>query len=155
MAKNDNNVLALPPLKSEFSPTANTSIVPHAGGRAQEKRERQIIEISNEQRIVMEHTSYKAQLGMVMVEKIQEQGIHTFSETAAYILEIKNQPGRDTELQTYINQFSLRQTQILAQQVLGIIDVAGTGIGMEVHRPLYPEREEPTDRPGFFRRIFG
>ena len=154
MAKNDSNVLALPPLKSEFSPTANTSIVPQAGGRAPEKRERQIIDISNEQRIVMEHTSYKAQLGMAMLEKIQEHAIHTFSETAAYIMAIKNRPGRDSELQTYINQFSLRQTQILAQQVLGIIDVAGTGIGMEVHRSLYPEPEEHADQPGFFRRIF-
>ena len=150
-----NNVLALPPLKSEFSPTVNTSLVPNAGGQVNEKRERQIIDISNEQRIVMEHTSYKAQLGMAIVEKLQEQGIHTFSETAAYIMEVKNQPGRDSELQTYINQFSLRQTQILAQQVLGIIEVAGTGIGMEVHRSLYQEREEPTDHPGFFRRIFG
>ena len=156
--KDDGNVLALPPMKTEFGVTANTSLAPNTGRRPLNKRERQIIELSIEQRTVMEHTSANARLGMVLIGQIHEQASQTFEETTAFIIDTKNQPGRNAEHQAYIDQFSLSQIQLSAQEFLGIINVTATGIGMEVHRSLYPEPEviiKEVKSPGFFGRILG
>lgn len=157
MTKKGDNVLALPPMKSGFSPGSGTGLDPHASNRPLRKREKQIIRLSQEQRSVMELTADNARFGMTMISRIHEHASLTFEETAAYIVDTRNQPGRDEEHQAYIDQFSLRQIQLCAQQMLAVIDVSATGIGMEIHRSLYPPPEDPpSEEPkGFFARLFG
>lgn len=156
MTKKTDNVLALPPMKSDFSPVAGTGLASQASNRQLDKREKQITELSREHRSVMELTADNARFGMTMIGKIHEHASSTFEETITYIVDTRNQPGRDDEHQAYIDQFSLRQIQLCAQQMLAVIDVGATGVGMEIHRSLYPPPEEaPENGTGFFARLFG
>lgn len=154
-----NNVLALPPMKSDYNTAVNTGDASHAGGYVIQKREKEIIDLSAEQSTVMKHTTALAQQGITLVGSIQQHGSQVFDETSAFIIDVKQQPNRDAEHQSYIDQFSERQIQMLAQQVLGIMEVGAVGIGMEVHRSLYPEYpkrdQQPDEKKGFFKRVFG
>lgn len=150
--ENDQNVLALPPLKSEFRTPADTGLVQRNTTHPLKKRERQITDLAHEQRAVMEFTAQQARLGMALIGTIHEQASHTFDVTTTYIVETKNQPGRDEEHQAFIDQFSQRQAQLLAQELLGITDVSAAGVGREIHRTLYPQPEEERS---VFERLFG
>ena len=149
--KKGNNVLALPPLRSDFGTTADTSLVPWSARKPVTKREKQVIEVAREQWLVIDLTATKARFGDSMIGEIHKHGSLTFDEATSFIMEIKENPGRSQLHQAYIDQFSERQIQLLAQQSLAVIDVSATGIGVEVHRPLYP----PEPPVGLLQRLLG
>jgi len=152
MAKPNGNVLALPPTQSSFPRATPTDLASQPVNRQPRKRERQIINLSQEQCTVMELTAGGAQLGMTLIGKVHEHASQTFEETTAFIVDTRSRPGRDEEHQAYIDQFSLSQVQLCAQQMLAVIDVGATGIGREIHRSLYPPPDEQAD--GFWARLF-
>lgn len=150
--KKENNVLALAPLTSDFGSTADTSLVPWSSRKPLNKQEKQLIEVSHEQRLVIDLITTKARFGMSMIGEIHEHGSLTFDEATSFIMEVKERPGRSQLHQAYIDQFSERQIQLLAQQTLAVIDVSATGVGVEVHQSPYPPLEQHV---GFLARLLG
>jgi hypothetical protein len=149
--KKENNVLALPPLKSDFGSTADTSLVPWSDRKPINRQEKKLVAVSHEQRLVAELVALKGKYAMTLIGQIHQHGSLTFDESTGFIMDIKEHPGRSEEHQAFIDQFSLRQIQLLAQQTLAVIDVSATGVGVEVHRSPYPLPEEG----GFLVRLFG
>jgi len=104
--------------------------------------------------------STKARFGASKIGEIHQHASLTFDETTSFIVEIKDRSGRSQQHQAYADQFSERQIQLLAQHLLGVVDVSATGIGVEIHRPPYPPPEpepplEPKRRAGFLQRLLG
>jgi hypothetical protein len=152
--RRNDNVLALPPLRSDFGTTANTSLVPWSARKSLNKNEKRLIESAHEQWLTIDIIATKARFGTRMIGEIHKHGSLTFDEATSFIVDIKDQPGRSQQHQAYIDQFSERQIQLLAQQALAAIDVSATGIGVEIHRDPHPP-DEPEPRPGFLQRVFG
>jgi len=150
--KKDDNVLALTPLASNSSAATNTGLVPRNSFRALTRDEERLIEEDRKQQLAIEIRAAKGRLGMSKIAEVHKHAELTFDEAAGFIVEIKDRPGRSPQLQAYVEQFSERQIQLLAQHLLGVVDVSATGIGMEVHRDPYPP---PERRAGFLERLFG
>lgn len=148
--KKTDNVLALAPLRSDFGSTADTSLVPWSARKPLNRREKQMIEEVHRQDLAIDLETQQARFGMTMMRRIHEHGAVSFSEATEFIMDIKEDSGRSEEHQAYIDQFSLRQIQLLAQQTLAVIDISTTGIGIEVHRSPYPPLKE---RHGFWARL--
>jgi hypothetical protein len=148
--KKNDNVLALPPLTSDFGTTANTSLVPWDSRRPLTKAGKRLVEEAHKQRLVIDIITTKARFGASMIGKIHEHGGITFNEATSCLMEIKDQPGRNPQHQAYIDQFTEHQVQLLARQLLAVIDVSATGIGVEVHRDPHP----PERPAGLLKRWF-
>jgi hypothetical protein len=142
--KKTDNVLALPPLRSDFGSTADTSLVPWSAREPLNRREKRITEESHSQDLVIDLIAQQARFGMTMIGRIHEHGNKTFNGTTEFIMEVKNDSDRTEEHQAYIDQFSQRQIQLLAQQLFAVIDVSATGVGVEVHKSPYPPLKKPT-----------
>lgn len=140
--KKTDNVLALPPLKSETGGRTGTSLTLQNTRDALDRREKRIIEESHTQDLVIDLRTQQARFAMTMIGMIHEHGSMTFSEATEMIMDVKDNSDRSQEHQAYIDQFSLRQIQLLAQETLAMIDVVATTIGEEVHRsPDDPARQ--------------
>jgi hypothetical protein len=141
--KKTDNVLALPPLRSDFGSTADTSLVPRSAREPLNRRERQMIEEVHSQDLAIDLETQQARFGMSMIRRIQEHGALCFSEVTDFIMDIRENSDRSQEHQAYIDQFSQRQIQLLAQQLFAVIDVSATGVGVEVHKSPYPPPKKP------------
>lgn len=157
MAKKKNdNVLALAPLSSDLNMT-------HGGLQAWNRRweptegERQLTEEARTQQRAIDVIATKARFAESKVGEIHQHAIQVFDETNSLIMEAKERPGRSAQHQAYMDQFSERQVQLLAQHSLGLVEVSATGIGAEVHRSPYPppEKPKPAKRPGLLQRLLG
>lgn len=151
--KTDDNLLALTPLAADVNVTGNTSLVHWGPRQAPSRDEKELIAVGGKQRLAITIIATKARLGASMITEIHQHGSLTFDGTTGFIMEVKDRPGRSQQHQAYINQFSERQIQLLAQQLLATIDIGAAGIGIEIHKSPYPP--EPERRPGFLQRLFG
>lgn len=141
--KKTDNVLALPPLKSETGSGTGTSLLLRTTRDATNRLEKRIIEESHTQDLVIDLRAEQARFAMTMIGRIHEHGSITFSEATEMIMDVKDNVDRSQEHQAYIDQFSLRQIQLLAQETLAMIDVVATTIGGEVHRSPDDLSREP------------
>jgi hypothetical protein len=141
--KKTDNVLALPPLRSDFGSTADTSLVPWSAREPLNRREKRMIEEVHRQDLAIDLEAQQARFGISMMRRIHEHGAVSFSEATEFLMDIKEDSDRSQEHQAYIDQYILRQVQLLAQQTLAVIDITTTNIGVEVHRPPYPPPQAP------------
>ena len=151
--KTGENVLALARLKTEFGPTTEAGLVPWDDREPLSRMENELIAVSREQRLAISLIAAKARFGTGMISLIHMQGSVTFDKTTRFIMEIKDDAGRSQQHQAYVDQFSERQIQLLAQEVLAVIDVGAASIGQEIHRSAYPPPRAV--RRGLLARLFG
>lgn len=151
--KKIDNPLALSPLASSSGSIADSSLAPWHMRRGPTDDQKRLIETDKTQRLVINLTAAKACLGANMIGTIHRHGAETFANTTECIMEIRQQQGRSRQHQAYIDQFSERQTQLLAQHMLAAIQTSAIEIGAEMHND--PSQPKPARRAGLLERLFG
>ena len=146
------NTLALTPLASDFGTTI--SLAPWSSRWALTEDEKRLNEEARMQQLAIEAIAAKARFGASKVGEIHQHASLTFDETVGFVMEVKDRPGRSQQHQAYIDEFTERQVQLLAQHSLGVVDVGATSIGLEVHRDVYSPPGSRR-RAGFLQRLFG
>jgi hypothetical protein len=143
--RKDNNVLGLAPPSSDFG-SVGTEIVPWGSRWEMSKEDERINQEAQLHRRAIEIIESKVRLGTFKIGEIHQHAMQTFEETTSFIVEIKDQAGRSQQHQAYIDQYSERHIQLLAQHLMGITDVGATAVGKEVYRSPYPP-PEPEPKP--------
>ena len=69
--------------------------------------------------------------------------------------EIKDQPDRTQEHQAYVDQFSVRQIQLLAQHTFAAIDIGASGVANEADLSPYPPTPKPKMQVGWLGQLLG
>src|SRR5580765_5760112 len=153
--KKNISVLGLTPMQPQSASTSNLGLAPlesispphYPANRAITRRERQILDTFHEEVLVIDATEAKAEFGMYKIDQMQERASDLFGDTVSYLLQNKEE-ARGTDAEVYVSEFTLRQIQMYARHILGTLEVAGTRIGEEVHRPL----SLPPEQKGFLAR---
>ena len=152
--RKSDNILALAPLKSDLNAATNVSLAPWNSRRPRGHEERRLIDEARKRQLAMDIIGTQARFGISQIAEIHRHASLIFDETSGFILEVKDQPGRSPQHQAYVDQFSERQVQLLAQTSLAMSDVGATSIGVEIHQSPYPP-DEPERRHGFLKRLLG
>lgn len=154
MAKRKNeSVLGLPPLPATTNSSSNGTLAPARPRGALTHDEQRVVEELGKQEVVIRGVRAKAALATDAIADVELHGVTKFDEAVGYIVELKEEQ-RSKEHQAYTDEFCERGIHLLAKHTLGVMEVAATNIGIEVHRTLYPPPEEERPR-GFWERLLG
>ena len=107
------------------------------------------------QSFTIEAQSVKAAFAQTKLSELHQHTTHLFNDTLAEIVEVQEM-ARGREHQAIVDEFTRRQISVYGRQTLGMLEVGGTNIAMEVSRSLYvpPLPPEPKRR-GLLARLFG
>ena len=99
--------------------------------------------------LVIDATEAKTEFGMYKIGQMQERASDLFGDTVSFMLQNKEE-AKGTEAELYVAEFTMRQIQMYARELLGCLEVGGTRIGEEVFRSLSlpPEKQK-----GFWARL--
>ncbi|MBC8552172.1 MAG: hypothetical protein H8D23_21285 [Candidatus Brocadiales bacterium] len=142
MAKKNESVLGLPPVAQSQAFGSSRSVVSYGNLNASTPDERRIIAEYRKETMVIEGVKEKAIFALNQIAMIHQHGVTTFDDSAAFITDLK-QIQRSKEHQAYTDEFCERSIQMHARHTFGVMEVAATNIGVEVHRSLYPVSEPP------------
>lgn len=150
--KKNVGALGLAPLPTNTSSLGLSPINPpqYPSNRATTRREGQILTMFHEEVLVIDVTEAKAEFGMYKIGQLQERASDLFGDTVSYMLETKNQI-RGTEAQPFVDEFTLRQIQMYARQMLGTLEITGSRIGEVIYDPL----SLPPEQLGFWQKLLG
>lgn len=149
MTKREENLLGLAPVSSIFTPASN-KIQPfhHPGGVS--KRQHKILSELEAEVDIIAATEIKTNYGQIAISSIHEQGFAVFDDTLEFMFDARLR-SRSQEHQQYIEEFTKHQIKMLANHIVGAIEVGATNVATEIHRSMYI----PEEKPGWLQRLFG
>ena len=153
--KRNDNSLHMPPHTSRSAATTDVDLALWSSRQPSNRSDKRLIDEARKRQLAMYIIDTQTRFGLSRIAEIHRHASLVFDETCGFILEAKDQPGRSPQHQAYVDEFSERQVQLLAQTSLAMSDVGATSIGIEIHQSPYPPPSEPARRPGFWQRLLG
>lgn len=137
------NPFAIQP--ANLTPTSIT-----APSRGMTKAQERSYHEASKQLQVMNQQGVITKRAQDIVGEMDRNNYRVFAETAEYIWQIKDQPGRPAELQQLMDGMALHCAQRTAAHLEAVLDAGVVSVGEVVRLGTYPPTRE---RPGLFGRV--
>ena len=131
--------------------TSSSSVIPFERSRESVQAARKIGEEGYKQRLVIAEEESKTNAANYAQAHIRVTATQAFVSCAEQLWELKTAPGRDPELQAYVDQFADHALRSAGTHILAATQAGGSRINAEVDRSLYVATEE--ERRGLLARL--
>ncbi len=152
MSKKTENILGL-----SVTPDAGLALVnrpavyDQTGAPSADKR--RFVDDTPRQLAAIEMEKRKTIYAISQITEIDRHAQTAFDQTVDFLLTARQQ-AKDTDSQPYVEEFSQYLTQMMAQQIFGVIKIGAVTIAEEVAASPYYQTELPEPK-GFWARLFG
>jgi len=152
MTKKTDSILGLPPVAVVSSSSSPTGLVPYEPTQALTRDQQRVTSEWQKQMLVIDSQSAQTLFAQEKIAELFEHAALTYVESMASIHAIK-ETAKGKEYQPYVDEFTRHMSTLLAQKLVGTVQVSSNNIGQELARTLYllPEQE----RRNLLQRLFG